>query len=176
MTDRRDFLKAAGVTAAALASDGILRGAFASPAVASSASAAGPAMDPATRALLMEALDAARRAGASYADIRIGRQRSSYIRTREDHVVSSGESDTLGAGVRALVDGRVAANQIVIAGGERDGRPMDEVRARSDTAGVTRFALSGAGKWYIKFIHMVPVSGDSVNYESKWATITFQVR
>ena len=31
-------------------------------------------------------------------------------------------------------------------------------------------------KSYIKFIHMVAVRGDSVNYESKWATLTFQVR
>ena len=82
--------------------------------------------------------------------------------------------DTLA--VRALVDGKAAANQIIIAGGEQDGRAMEEVRARSDSAGVARFALSGAGKWYIKFIHMVPVTGDSVNYESKWATLTFQVR
>jgi Domain of unknown function (DUF4198) len=82
--------------------------------------------------------------------------------------------DTLA--VRALVDGKAVVNQLVIAGGERDGRAMDEVRARSDSAGVARFALSGAGKWYIKFIHMVPVSGDSVTYESKWATLTFQVR
>ncbi len=82
--------------------------------------------------------------------------------------------DTLA--VRALVDGKAVVNQLVIAGGERDGRAMDEVRARSDSAGVARFALSGVGKWYIKFIHMVPVSGDSVNYESKWATLTFQVR
>jgi uncharacterized GH25 family protein len=78
--------------------------------------------------------------------------------------------------VRALVDGKAAANQIIIAGGEQDGRAMQEVRTRSDTVGIARFALSGAGKWYIKFIHMVPVTGDSVNYESKWATLTFQVR
>lgn len=82
--------------------------------------------------------------------------------------------DTLA--VRALVDGRPVPNQLVIAGGERDGRSIAEVRARSDSAGVARFALGGAGKWYIKFIHMVPVSGDSVNYESKWATLTFAVR
>lgn len=82
--------------------------------------------------------------------------------------------DTLA--VRALVDGQAVANQLVIAGGERDGRAIEEVRARSDAAGVARFALTGAGKWYIKFIHMAPVSGDSVNYESKWATLTFQVR
>jgi hypothetical protein len=78
--------------------------------------------------------------------------------------------------VRTLVDGKPAANQLVIAGGERDGQKMEEARTRSDSAGVARFVLSGVGKWYIKFIHMVPVSGDSVNYESKWATLTFQVR
>lgn len=77
---------------------------------------------------------------------------------------------------RALVDGKPAVNQLVIAGGERDGHAMEEVRVRSDTTGVARFALSGPGKWYIKFIRMVPVSGDSVNYESKWATLTFEVR
>jgi hypothetical protein len=86
----------------------------------------------------------------------------------------SGIGDTLA--VRALVDGQPVVNQLVIAGGERDGRAMKEVSARSDTAGVARFALSAPGKWYIKFIHMVPVTGDSVNYESKWATLTFQVR
>ena len=83
-------------------------------------------------------------------------------------------ADTLA--VRALVDGRAVVDQLVIAGGERDGQKIGEIRARSDSAGVARFALTTAGKWYIKFIHMVPVVGDSVNYESKWATITFQVR
>ena len=77
---------------------------------------------------------------------------------------------------RALVDGRPAVDQLVIAGGEQDGKARDDVRARSDSTGVARFAISAPGKWYIKFIHMVPVTGDSVNYESKWATLTFQVR
>jgi hypothetical protein len=82
--------------------------------------------------------------------------------------------DTLA--VRALVDGRPVVNQLVLSGGERDGQKIQEDWARTDSAGVARFALSAAGKWYIKFIHMVPVSGDSVNYDSKWATLTFQVR
>ena len=77
---------------------------------------------------------------------------------------------------RALVDGKPAVNQLVIAGGEQDGHERQEVRTRSDSTGVARFAVSATGKWYIKFIHMVPVRGDSVNYESKWATLTFQVR
>lgn len=82
--------------------------------------------------------------------------------------------DTLA--VRTLLDGNPLPHQFVIAGGERDGRTIDETWDRSDSAGVARFEVSSAGKWYIKFIHMVPVSGDSVNYESKWATLTFQVR
>ena len=82
--------------------------------------------------------------------------------------------DTLA--VRCLVDGAVITDQLTIAGGERDGRPMEEVRTRTDAHGVARFAIVSPGKWYIKFIRMVPVRGDSVNYESKWATLTFQVR
>ncbi|HXE82313.1 MAG TPA: DUF4198 domain-containing protein [Gemmatimonadales bacterium] len=82
--------------------------------------------------------------------------------------------DTLA--VRALVDGKPIVSQMLLSGGERDGQAIAENWARSDTAGVARFALTEAGKWYIKFIRMVPVSGDSVNYESKWATLTFEVR
>jgi len=77
---------------------------------------------------------------------------------------------------RCLVDGQPVAQQLVIAGGARDTTRIPEVRARSDTQGVARFVIRTPGKWYVKFIHMVPVQGDSVNYESKWATLTFQVR
>ena len=82
--------------------------------------------------------------------------------------------DTLA--VRCLVDGKPVAQQLVIAGGARDSTPIPETRARTRADGVARFVIRTPGKWYIKFIHMVPVSGDSVNYESKWATLSFQVR
>ena len=79
--------------------------------------------------------------------------------------------------VRALVDGRSVANQLVVAGGRTNsGGRLATQNVRSDSAGVARVALSGRGYWYVKFIHMVPVQNDSVNYESKWATLTFQVR
>jgi uncharacterized GH25 family protein len=82
--------------------------------------------------------------------------------------------DTLA--VRCLLDGRPVAQQLVIAGGQRDTTRIPDVRVRSDTQGVARFVIRTPGKWYVKFIHMTPVQGDSVNYESKWATLTFQVR
>jgi hypothetical protein len=77
---------------------------------------------------------------------------------------------------RSFVAGKASANELVIAGGETDGRAMDEVRARSDSAGVARFVLTAPGRWYIKFIHMEPGGAPGVDYESKWATLTFQVR
>jgi len=82
--------------------------------------------------------------------------------------------DTLA--VHCLVASKPIAQQLVIAAGEKGNIPIPEIRARTQEDGVARFAIRTAGKWYIKFIHMVPVSGDSVNYESKWATLTFQVR
>lgn len=51
------------------------------------------------------ALDAARTAGATYADVRICRWRREELSAREDHVVSLERSESFGFGVRCLVDG-----------------------------------------------------------------------
>jgi uncharacterized GH25 family protein len=79
--------------------------------------------------------------------------------------------------VRALVDGRPTANQVVQAGGRTiAGNRITQREVRTDSAGIARFRLGERGTWYVKFIHMRPVPasvGDSVNYESKWATLTF---
>jgi TldD protein len=103
MTDRREFLKLAGLTAATIAADGMLQRAFAT--ATQPVTAAGPAMDPAIRELLMEALNAARTAGAGYADVRIGRQRQNFVFTRENQIQNVVDTETMGCGVRALVDG-----------------------------------------------------------------------
>ncbi|MEO8200175.1 MAG: TldD/PmbA family protein [Gemmatimonadota bacterium] len=102
MTDRREFLKVAGITAAALAADGTLRQAFAG---ATRPPTPGPTMDPATRELLMEALNAAKLGGASYADVRIGRQKRNFVFTREQQIQNVVDTETMGCGVRALVEG-----------------------------------------------------------------------
>jgi TldD protein len=110
MTNRRDFLKTGGVALGALAlGPELLRGAL--PPTASPITPAGyrplppVATDPATRELMMEALDAAKRAGAGWADVRIGRNRNNSVNTREQQVTNVVESDTMGCGVRVLVDG-----------------------------------------------------------------------
>ena len=79
--------------------------------------------------------------------------------------------------VRALVDGQPVPNQLVQFGGRTatDGR-IEQRSVRTDSAGVARIPLRQAGSWYVKFIRMSRVQGDSVDYESKWATLTFAVR
>ncbi len=64
-----------------------------------------PLEEPDYRALTARALDAARRAGAGYADVRISRNRSQSISTRERQITGFDDGETLGFGVRALVDG-----------------------------------------------------------------------
>lgn len=80
--------------------------------------------------------------------------------------------------VRALVDGQPVANQFIVSGGRTaNGGRIAQRSVRSDSQGVARIALRGAGTWYVKFIHMVPAqAGDTVDYHSKWATLTFAVR
>jgi TldD protein len=62
-------------------------------------------MDAATRELLMEALNAAKMAGASYVDARIARYRDNQVFTREQQIINVVDQDSMGCGVRALVDG-----------------------------------------------------------------------
>ena len=53
----------------------------------------------------MLALDAAKSAGASYADVRISRNRNQALFTRERRVQNLVDNETFGFGVRVLVDG-----------------------------------------------------------------------
>ncbi len=78
--------------------------------------------------------------------------------------------------VLCLKDGRPIVNQFVAAGREDDGREQPAVNMRSDGKGVARIKLNGTGKWYVKFIHMTTLNDPQINYESKWATLTFEIK
>lgn len=79
--------------------------------------------------------------------------------------------------VRALTAGVPLPNQFVVAGGRTpSGARIAQRGVRADSAGIARIRIHTRGEWYVKFIRMVPVEGDSVDYESKWATLTFGVR
>jgi TldD protein len=96
---RRDFLKTTAVTAASVAA---MRALHIDP-TAQTLSA--PAADPVAIDLAMEALNAARDAGASYADVRVGRYRRQSINTRERQVSNVSDNESYGLGVRTLVNG-----------------------------------------------------------------------
>ena len=73
-------------------------------------------------------------------------------------------------------DGKPLAGQIVTTGYEIAGRMLGETSARTDKDGMLKVKLSGSGKWYAKFINMVKIDDPKLNYESKWATLTFEIK
>ena len=100
----------------------------------------------------MDALNAAKGAGASWSDARIGRYRQNFVGTREKQIVQVGDTDSIGIGVRALVNGAwgFAASQTLTqrrrrrggarGGGDREGESHSRRgagRARAG-AGVSR--------------------------------------
>lgn len=80
--------------------------------------------------------------------------------------------------VRALVDGKPVPNQLVVAGGRTStGSRFREQKVRTNASGVARIQPAAKGQWYVKFIRMVPFAGsERIDYESKWATLTFEVK
>jgi TldD protein len=106
MTDRRDFLKKSAQVAAAVAAANAWKatGGVAS-AFASVAPPIEPIPDSTIRELMMDGLAAAKSAGAGYADVRIGRQRQNFVFTREQQIQNVVDTDSMGCGIRALVDG-----------------------------------------------------------------------
>jgi hypothetical protein len=74
--------------------------------------------------------------------------------------------------VRCLVDGRPVANLMVLWGGEG----AAERSTRTDSGGVAQVLPDAAGRWYVKFVHMVRATEPGLDYESKWATLTFEIR
>ena len=102
-TTRRDFLKSGAVAAAATivgprllsATDTLERAPL----------LAAPHADPFALELAAEALNAAKDAGASYADVRIGRYRRQSVNTRERRITGVADSESYGIGVRTLVNG-----------------------------------------------------------------------
>ncbi len=105
MTDRREFLRTGAAAAAAMALAGGWRAPLGAQSVVGSRSSAVMPSDASIKELMMEALNAARMAGAGYADVRIQRQRQNFVFTREQQIQNVVDTDSLGCGVRALVDG-----------------------------------------------------------------------
>jgi TldD protein len=113
---RRDFIRTTSTAAALLAlQPGMLVEPQAQTAVA-------PGADPAVLDLANAALNSARSAGASYADVRVGRYRRQQVATRERQITGVSDTESYGLGVRTLVDGSwgfAATNRMTRDGAQR---------------------------------------------------------
>lgn len=78
--------------------------------------------------------------------------------------------------VLCTLDGHPVPNQFVMAGYESKGGRLRGLSVRADKDGVARIRLAGPGRWYVKFIHITKLDDPQVNYESRWASLTFEVR
>src|SRR4051794_22354319 len=143
---RRDFIRTGAAAAATAATLG--PAAFES----SAQPATAPAADPFALEIANEALNAARKAGASYADARVGRYRRQSIATRERQVANVSDSESYGLGVRTLVDGSwgFAATSTLTAAGAH--------RAAADAAAMSRAARI-VGKHRVELAPVRPVVG-----------------
>jgi TldD protein len=98
--NRRDFLLTSGILGAGLAAGCAPTVSSAPPAGARVNGLRSQALDRALRAL-----DAARTAGATYADVRIQRNRQQFVSTRERQIAGLTDSDSFGFGIRVIANG-----------------------------------------------------------------------
>ncbi len=105
--NRREFLKTGAAAAAVIATPGLVSASQSgkSPIFTPPSNVVTPAAESFVVELAAEALGAAKDAGASYADVRIGRYRRQSINTRERQITGVADSESYGLGVRALVNG-----------------------------------------------------------------------
>jgi uncharacterized GH25 family protein len=78
---------------------------------------------------------------------------------------------------RAVANGAPVPGLTVITGGRSPtGARLPRRELRTAPDGVVTLEPTGPGVWYLTFIHIGPVTAPDHNYESQWATITFQLR
>ncbi|MBT2744994.1 TldD/PmbA family protein [Lysobacter sp. ISL-50] len=98
------------------------------------------------------ALTAAKAAGASYCDVRIGRYLRQFVITREDKVQNVVNTESTGIGIRVLVDGAwgfAATNQLnndAVAKAAQQAAAIARANAKSQTAKVELAKAPGAGE------------------------------
>jgi TldD protein len=155
---RRDFLKTTAATAASVAA------ARALPFDAAAQAPAAPGADPFALELAMEALNAARDAGASYADVRVARYRRQSIGTRERQVSGVSDDESYGLGVRTLIDGTwgfAATSRMTRASAQTAARDAAVLSRAARTVRGRRVELAPATP--VKGTWMTPVRRDPID-------------
>jgi TldD protein len=162
-TTRRDFLKTGAVAAAAT---------LAAPRLLSATEAlvervpyvAAPGAEPFALDLAHEALSAAKDAGASYADVRIGRYRRQSVNTRERRITGVADSESYGIGIRSLVNGSwgfAATSNMTKEGVVKAARESARIARAAETA--QRRPVELAPSPAVKGTWMTPVTRDPID-------------
>ncbi|MGB3150609.1 MAG: DUF4198 domain-containing protein [Maribacter sp.] len=79
---------------------------------------------------------------------------------------------------KLLRDGKPLANHIVHYSTSKPGQDAheNENSTKTNENGLVTITPTAKGKWYVATIHMEKKSGDVVDYESNWATLTFEIK
>ncbi|MBV8972832.1 MAG: TldD/PmbA family protein [Sphingomonadaceae bacterium] len=143
---RREFLAASGLGLGAA-----LIAAFPGRAIA--AEALQSTMDVALKKRLADtAMTAARGAGASYCDVRVGRYLRQFIVTREDHVENVVNTESTGVGVRVIANGAwgfAATNDMTpdgVAAAARQAAAIAKANSKAQTRPVELAPTPGVGE------------------------------
>jgi len=144
--DRRRFLTLAGIGAGGLMIP--ISGRL----VAAEALAAGPMAVAVKKALADVALEAAKAAGASYCDVRIGRYMQQFVVTREKQVDNVVNTESTGVGIRVLSKGTwgfAASNDLSndsVAAAARQAVAIAKANSKSQTEPVQLAPVKGVGE------------------------------
>lgn len=79
---------------------------------------------------------------------------------------------------KLLRDGKPLANQTVHYSTSVPGQDAHESEnsVKSNANGMVSILPTSKGKWYVATIHMEKKEDDTVDYESNWATLTFEIK
>jgi uncharacterized GH25 family protein len=98
----------------------------------------------------------------------------------QENPLAKGVGDVLP--VKIFLRGKPLPNQLVYASyvgfhkHDDDGQHVEAVQTRTDVNGEAEIKITKNGIWYIRLIHMAKCQEDGVDFESNWATITFEIK
>ena len=85
-------------------------------------------------------------------------------------------------GFQVLRDGKPVVNQLVYASfagfheHAGEGSHVETATMKTNSKGFGKLKISENGEWYLRVIHMVKSDKEGIDYESNWATFTFQIQ
>jgi TldD protein len=161
-TSRRDFLRTGAVAAAATIAGPRLLSAAES--IERSPYLIAPNADSYADDLMAIALQAARDAGATYADARIGRYRRQSVNTRERRVTGVSDTESYGIGIRTIVNGSwgfAATSNMTADGVAKAAR--EAARISRAAKSVQRRPIELAPTPVVKGTWMTPVTRDPID-------------